>query len=162
MCKECIRDDDLVERVDIGSVKNHFICKKRRENIPFSLRFSLSERKRNWVSYWPFFSVNIESTGSLPPDVLFTEAVKILEAKCETVLADEFWVPVLFNFELSVYQCFSLLIVISANNIDNFIYRCGSIWISIALIRNKIPSWANLEICLGLIWGQLCKRRKRL
>lgn len=36
------------------------------------------------------FSVNIESTGSLPPDVLFTEAVKVLEAKCETILADEF------------------------------------------------------------------------
>ncbi|KAG7585096.1 DNA-directed RNA polymerase insert domain [Arabidopsis thaliana x Arabidopsis arenosa] len=57
LCQECVRDDDLVERVDLGSVRNHFIF-------------------------------NIESTGSLPPDVLFTEAVKILEAKCETVVAD--------------------------------------------------------------------------
>ena len=35
-----------------------------------------------------FVSVKIESTGSLPPDVLFTEAVKILEDKCERVIAD--------------------------------------------------------------------------
>ena len=34
------------------------------------------------------WSVKIESTGSLPPDVLFTEAVKILEDKCELVIAD--------------------------------------------------------------------------
>ncbi|VVA90827.1 unnamed protein product [Arabis nemorensis] len=57
LCRECERDDDLAHRVDLRSVKDHFIFK-------------------------------IESTGSLPPDVLFTEAVKILEAKCETVLAE--------------------------------------------------------------------------
>ncbi|XP_010430071.1 PREDICTED: DNA-directed RNA polymerases I and III subunit RPAC1-like [Camelina sativa] len=57
MGKGFIRDDDLIELVDLGSVENHFIF-------------------------------NIESTGSLPPDVLFTEAVKILEAKCETVLKE--------------------------------------------------------------------------
>ncbi|EOA35342.1 hypothetical protein CARUB_v10020528mg [Capsella rubella] len=57
LCMECKRDNDLLELVDLGSVKNHFIF-------------------------------NIESTGSLPPEVLFTEAVKILEAKCETVLED--------------------------------------------------------------------------
>ncbi|CAH2047775.1 unnamed protein product [Thlaspi arvense] len=57
MCKECIRDHDLVDLVDLRTVKDHFIFK-------------------------------IESTGSLPPDVLFTEAVKILEDKCERVIAD--------------------------------------------------------------------------
>uniref|UniRef100_A0A1J3EYB5 DNA-directed RNA polymerases I and III subunit RPAC1 n=1 Tax=Noccaea caerulescens TaxID=107243 RepID=A0A1J3EYB5_NOCCA len=57
LCKECVRDDELIDFVDLGSVKNHFIY-------------------------------NIESTGSLPPDVLFTEAVKILEDKCERVLAE--------------------------------------------------------------------------
>ncbi|KAG5383027.1 hypothetical protein IGI04_034497 [Brassica rapa subsp. trilocularis] len=57
LCKECIRDHDLVDLVDLRSVKNHFIFK-------------------------------IESTGSLPPDVIFTEAVKILEDKCERVIAD--------------------------------------------------------------------------
>lgn len=34
------------------------------------------------------FIFTIESTGSLPPEVLFTEAVKILEDKCERVIAD--------------------------------------------------------------------------
>lgn len=32
--------------------------------------------------------VTIESTGALPPEVLFTEAVKILEDKCERVIAE--------------------------------------------------------------------------
>ncbi|ESQ29395.1 hypothetical protein EUTSA_v10023529mg [Eutrema salsugineum] len=34
------------------------------------------------------FIFKIESTGSLPPDVLFTEAVKIMEDKCERVIGD--------------------------------------------------------------------------
>lgn len=34
------------------------------------------------------FIFNIESTGALPPDVLFTEAVKILEEKCERVITE--------------------------------------------------------------------------
>jgi len=32
--------------------------------------------------------VTIESTGALPPEVLFTEAVKILEEKCERVISE--------------------------------------------------------------------------
>ncbi len=34
------------------------------------------------------FIFTIESTGALPPEVLFTEAVKILEEKCERILAE--------------------------------------------------------------------------
>ncbi|KAK4275292.1 hypothetical protein QN277_018403 [Acacia crassicarpa] len=34
------------------------------------------------------FIFNVESTGSLPPEVLFTEAVKILEEKCERVITE--------------------------------------------------------------------------
>ncbi|KAF5204778.1 Dna-directed rna polymerases i and iii subunit like [Thalictrum thalictroides] len=34
------------------------------------------------------FIFTIESTGALPPDVLFTEAVKILEDKCERILSE--------------------------------------------------------------------------
>ncbi|KAF9608965.1 hypothetical protein IFM89_012142 [Coptis chinensis] len=34
------------------------------------------------------FIFTIESTGALPPEVLFTEAVKILEDKCERVLSE--------------------------------------------------------------------------
>ncbi|XP_024004460.1 DNA-directed RNA polymerases I and III subunit rpac1 isoform X2 [Eutrema salsugineum] len=49
--------------------------------------------KREWVDNVALrrvknhFIFKIESTGSLPPDVLFTEAVKILEDKCERVIA---------------------------------------------------------------------------
>jgi DNA-directed RNA polymerase I and III subunit RPAC1 len=34
------------------------------------------------------FPVTIESTGALPPEVLFTEAVNILEEKCEKVISE--------------------------------------------------------------------------
>lgn len=34
------------------------------------------------------FIFTIESTGALPPEVLFTEAVKVLEEKCERILAE--------------------------------------------------------------------------
>ncbi|XP_022879176.1 DNA-directed RNA polymerases I and III subunit RPAC1-like isoform X6 [Olea europaea var. sylvestris] len=34
------------------------------------------------------FIFTIESTGALPPEVLFTEAVKILEGKCERVITE--------------------------------------------------------------------------
>jgi DNA-directed RNA polymerase I and III subunit RPAC1 len=34
------------------------------------------------------WTVTIESTGALPPEVLFTEAVKILEEKCERVISE--------------------------------------------------------------------------
>ncbi|KAJ7963595.1 DNA-directed RNA polymerases I and III subunit like [Quillaja saponaria] len=34
------------------------------------------------------FIFTIESTGALPPELLFTEAVKILEAKCERVITE--------------------------------------------------------------------------
>ncbi|KAJ0791968.1 putative DNA-directed RNA polymerase, RpoA/D/Rpb3-type, RNA polymerase, RBP11-like subunit [Helianthus annuus] len=34
------------------------------------------------------FIFTIESTGALPPEVLFTEAVKILEDKCESVITE--------------------------------------------------------------------------
>ena len=38
------------------------------------------------------FPVTIESTGALPPEVLFTKAVKILEEKCEWILSEILWV----------------------------------------------------------------------
>ncbi|KAL5974343.1 hypothetical protein ACLOJK_031007 [Asimina triloba] len=34
------------------------------------------------------YAVTIESTGALPPEVLFTEAVKILEDKCERIITE--------------------------------------------------------------------------
>ena len=40
------------------------------------------------VGYCVSSLVTIESTGSLRPEVLFTEAVKILEEKCERVISE--------------------------------------------------------------------------
>jgi DNA-directed RNA polymerase I and III subunit RPAC1 len=34
------------------------------------------------------FIFTIESTGALPPEMLFTEAVRILEEKCERVISE--------------------------------------------------------------------------
>ncbi|KAL0771826.1 hypothetical protein Bca101_036977 [Brassica carinata] len=78
LCRQCVREnygeevkiegiqrEKWIENVALRRVKNHFIF----------LLFA-------------FLSVKIESTGSLPPDVLFTEAVKILEDKCERVIAN--------------------------------------------------------------------------
>jgi hypothetical protein len=44
-----------------------------------------------YPKYWmlpasSLFPVTIESTGALPPDVLFIEAVKVLKLKCRTFL----------------------------------------------------------------------------
>lgn len=58
LCRECIRDGDDWER-----------------------RVSLRRVKDHFI-------FTIESTGALPPEVLFTEAVKILEDKCERVISD--------------------------------------------------------------------------
>lgn len=40
------------------------------------------------ISVIPLLLVTIESAGALPPEVLFTEAVKILEDKCERVITE--------------------------------------------------------------------------
>lgn len=39
-------------------------------------------------SFYDLYLVHIESTGALPPDVLFVESVKILSQKCRTFLAE--------------------------------------------------------------------------
>lgn len=58
LCRECIREGEEGEK-----------------------RVSLRRVKDHFI-------FTIESTGALPPDVLFTEAVKILESKCERVISD--------------------------------------------------------------------------
>lgn len=45
----------------------------------------------HWWKGVTLFVVTIESTGALPPEVLFTEAVKILEDKCERVITELSW-----------------------------------------------------------------------
>lgn len=58
LCRECIRGDEKWEN-----------------------RVALHRVKDHFI-------FTIESTGALPPEVLFTEAVKILEAKCERVITE--------------------------------------------------------------------------
>ncbi|KAK4793997.1 hypothetical protein SAY86_011991 [Trapa natans] len=58
LCRECVRDGEEWEK-----------------------RISLRRVKDHFI-------FTIESTGALPPEVLFTEAVKILEDKCERVISD--------------------------------------------------------------------------
>lgn len=58
----------------------------------FSLNFCSIKitfrRFDNDIRFLILFVVTIESTGALPPEVLFTEAVKILEDKCERVITE--------------------------------------------------------------------------
>ncbi|CAN6556127.1 unnamed protein product [Malus baccata var. baccata] len=66
LCRECIREGKGWENsISLQRKKDHFICKV------LTLSRSL------------ICTVKIESTGVLPPEVLFTEAVKILEDKCD-------------------------------------------------------------------------------
>ncbi|KAE8098885.1 hypothetical protein FH972_016916 [Carpinus fangiana] len=58
LCRECIREGEEWEK-----------------------RVSLRRVKDHFI-------FTVESAGALPPDVLFTEAVKILETKCESVISD--------------------------------------------------------------------------
>ncbi|KAG2317154.1 hypothetical protein Bca52824_020276 [Brassica carinata] len=63
----------------------------------------LDEEEKEWIKNVSLrrvknhFIFKIESTGSLPPDVLFTEAVKILEDKCERVIANLSWKEILIG-----------------------------------------------------------------
>ncbi|KAL0888974.1 hypothetical protein Bca101_012957 [Brassica carinata] len=70
LCRQCVRENYGEEVKGEGKQRKEWI-----ENV--ALR-----RVKN------HFIFKIESTGSLPPDVLFTEAVKILEDKCERVIAN--------------------------------------------------------------------------
>ncbi|KAK7255364.1 hypothetical protein RIF29_28773 [Crotalaria pallida] len=82
---------DVFDIEDIGggkrkaTVKNPRDCTLCRECIrggkEWEDRISLRRVKDHFI-------FTIESTGALPPEVLFTEAVKILEDKCERVIAE--------------------------------------------------------------------------
>ncbi|KAK7247232.1 hypothetical protein RIF29_42110 [Crotalaria pallida] len=68
-----------------ATVKNPRNCTLCRECIrggkEWEDRISLRRVKGHFI-------FTVESTGALPPEVLFTEAVKILEDKCERVIAE--------------------------------------------------------------------------
>ncbi|KAF8094682.1 hypothetical protein N665_0357s0017 [Sinapis alba] len=70
LCRQCVRENYGKEVMVEGKKQKQWI-----ENV------ALRRIKNHFI-------FKIESTGSLPPDVLFTEAVKILEDKCERVIAN--------------------------------------------------------------------------
>jgi DNA-directed RNA polymerase I and III subunit RPAC1 len=85
MCRECIREDGWDKRIKLLRVKDHFICTVF---PPSSASASTSTRTNPTLIICLRFTVSIESTGILPPNVLFEEAVKVFMAKCQTVLTE--------------------------------------------------------------------------
>ncbi|CAJ2640102.1 DNA-directed RNA polymerases I, II, and III subunit RPABC1 [Trifolium pratense] len=83
LCRECIREKESEDGADKkekesedGADKAIVIKKKEWEDL-----ISLRRVKDHFI-------FTIESTGAISPDVLFTEAVKILEDKCERVITE--------------------------------------------------------------------------
>uniref|UniRef100_M4FGX3 DNA-directed RNA polymerase RpoA/D/Rpb3-type domain-containing protein n=1 Tax=Brassica campestris TaxID=3711 RepID=M4FGX3_BRACM len=81
-------------RERVARPRNCTLCMQcMRENYGEEVKGEGKQRKK-WIENVALrrvknhFIFKIESTGSLPPDVLFTEAVKILEDKCERVIAN--------------------------------------------------------------------------
>ena len=55
LCRQCLSDPELSDKIKLNRIKDHFIF-------------------------------TIESTGALPPDVLFEEAINILKRKCQNLM----------------------------------------------------------------------------
>lgn len=68
--REVLRHKEFKDKVKLGRVRDHFICKSR-------------SRLRTNIS-----SVSIESTGILPPEDLFLKAVSLLRAKCQNLKSE--------------------------------------------------------------------------
>ncbi|CAA7032761.1 unnamed protein product [Microthlaspi erraticum] len=84
LCRECLREEFGVPIVKpkVKPVKDEGKDKETQiERKEWIDNVALHRVKNHFI-------FKIESTGSLPPEVLFTEAVKILEDKCERVIAD--------------------------------------------------------------------------
>ncbi|KAL1207588.1 DNA-directed RNA polymerases II, IV and V subunit 3 [Cardamine amara subsp. amara] len=90
LCRECLREGKPeLEAKAKAKAEAKAKAKERGEEK----KAKPTEEKKEWVPQVELrrlrshFIFTIESTGSQPPDVLFTEAVKILEDKCESVIA---------------------------------------------------------------------------
>lgn len=75
--------EDMGKGKKRATVKNPRACTLCRECIRGGEEWEKRVALRRVKDHFIF---TIESTGALPPDVLFTEAVKILEDKCESVI----------------------------------------------------------------------------
>ncbi|KAG2682624.1 hypothetical protein I3760_11G199700 [Carya illinoinensis] len=70
------------KRLNVARPRACTLCRECvREGEEWEKRVSLRRVKDHFI-------FTIESTGALPPEVLFTEAVKILESKCERVISE--------------------------------------------------------------------------
>ncbi|XP_057731937.1 uncharacterized protein LOC130947294 [Arachis stenosperma] len=70
------------KRATVARPRDCILCRECiREGKEWEDRISLRRVKDHFI-------FTIESTGALPPEVLFTEAVKILEDKCERVITE--------------------------------------------------------------------------
>ncbi|KAF8673192.1 hypothetical protein HU200_048742 [Digitaria exilis] len=87
LCRECVMGPSG-EKIQLRRVRDHFILKCLRYcAFIIALNFHSNVLIRG-VGYCFSLLVTIESTGALPPEVLFTEAVKILEEKCGKVISE--------------------------------------------------------------------------
>lgn len=92
--REVLRHDDLKSLVKLGRVRDHFICTYlKHKGIYNSNCTSGYIRVRSLanhllVSLSLSLSVSVESTGILSPDVLISEAINVLIAKCQKFLTE--------------------------------------------------------------------------
>ena len=72
--REVLRHDRFKGKVELGRVRDHFICK--------CYVLQAGESRKGSVTDGVFHQVSIESTGQFDSDELFIQAVKILKLKC--------------------------------------------------------------------------------
>lgn len=84
MCsRNVFRHDDLKDAVKLQRVRDHYICMYLKKRKKFIYKNSF-----NFEEMFHLLSVSIESTGGLSPNVLMSEAIKILMTKCRTFLEE--------------------------------------------------------------------------
>ncbi|WJX31449.1 hypothetical protein P8452_19874 [Trifolium repens] len=101
LCRECIRGDkeseDAADKKEKESEDGADKKEKESEDGVVEKNEELedkADKKNEWEDLISLrrvkdhFIFTIESTGAITPDVLFTEAVKILEDKCERVITE--------------------------------------------------------------------------
>lgn len=73
---------------DFGGTQRAVVARPRSCTLCRECIMEPTEKKIELRRVRDHFIFTIESTGALPPEVLFTEAVKILEEKCERVISE--------------------------------------------------------------------------
>lgn len=79
LCRECVKV--AADKVKVADDKKDDEDKEKAADVEVEPQVELRRVRDHFI-------FTIESTGALPPEVLFTEAVKILEEKCERVISE--------------------------------------------------------------------------